>query len=169
METPPATSIRLSCDEAVGAHPPQRFRSVMYWYRDVFTYILARHRSRHPRGPTTTRAALPATGSSRGTFCCRRTSHVRTALQGLPLNAEVGGGGVTTKRLHPLTRHFVAEADVERREPSEDAHRPQPVVRQQLPSFFLATLTTAGKRRTSSHMPSSVVFPDTVSRVTSAS
>jgi hypothetical protein len=114
-------------DEVVSA------KSFNVWFRAVFTYTLGTPPEQAPRGPTTTRVALPATGSGRGTFCCRRTSHVPTALEGLPLNdAEVGGGGLATKRLYPLVRHLGVSPEVEEREPSEAAHRQQPLVRHQL-------------------------------------
>ena len=72
----------------------------------------------------------PAAGSSRGTLCCRRTSHVPTALEVLrPLNAKVGGGGVATKCLQPRVRYLAARAEGKRCEPSEAANRPYPVVR----------------------------------------
>ena len=85
-------------------------------------------------------------------------SHSTVGLR--PLNAEVGGGGVATKHLYPLVCHLGAVAKVKRREPSEAAHRLQPssVKSQGQTSYFIAKLTTTGKRRTSSRMPSSFVL-----------
>jgi hypothetical protein len=69
-----------------------------------------------------------------GTFCCRRTSTLphSTVRSSTAMNAQVGGSGLATKRLHPLARHLEAEAEVERREPSEAAHRSQPLVCQEV-------------------------------------